>query len=158
MEAGSNTRILNGIFSIQDKEIFFFLSLAIILPSLYLTNNSYLISFLQKGIMNSVLSAFIFLFFLSASPVSSLLQLPLNKNVKPYSDKIYDFASVSFNSTNHSIKTIYKEILHSLFTAPKQPGLKETPGIISLEAPSSRFDIQDTNASNSCMLNQITGI
>jgi hypothetical protein len=95
-----------------------------------------------------------FLFLLLASSASALVQLPLNANLKAFFNKYYVVSSVSSNSSNDSIRIIFKQILYHLFIAPKQTGLKETPGIISLEAPSSRFDIQDITASNSCMLHQ----
>jgi len=155
MEAGSETRSLKRQNSLYNGEIFLFLSFIILNPNIFLTNISDQISFVKKGILIPVSSGFIFLFLFSARPISlQHYHLIINK-IKTLKDKNQVLSAITSIMAGDLKNCINKLILFKLSAAPRYSGFKEIPGLISVEAPSSRIGLQDIIASNSCMFNQI---
>ena len=160
MEAGSETRVLKELNLLQSKEVFFFLSYIILCFFTYPTKNSDLLSFVQKGILNPVLSGFIFLFMHLCTPVFQPHHLTCDK----YSNSFQlDYQVLSINTSkvegdlrkNVEYKTPHKTISSKWNASPRHSSLKEIPGFISAEAPSSQLDLTGNIASNSYTLNQI---
>lgn len=138
MEAGSETTTLKGKNSLQSREIFLFLLFIVLSHNKFQTSNPDLISFLQKGILIPVLSGFMFLFLLLYRPVStqpvSTFSLKVLKYIYPV------FSAISYKVENELRNRIQITILYNLNAAPRHSCLKEIPGLISSEAPSSRLD------------------